>query len=88
LGGKAFSNFSVEEMKPILRAQEDVWFYSFDISNFYHSFIIPEEMRKEVPTIYWWKKVSGDVVFVGGFEVYIWIVDLSCCIWGVGKRNF
>jgi len=61
---KSFRLFSPDDMKLILRCEEDVWFYSFDVSNFFHSFAIPEEMAREVPVIYRWVQADGRVVSV------------------------
>jgi hypothetical protein len=60
----SFRLFSAEKMKGILRSGLDVWIYSFDVSNFFHSFIIPNSMREAAPTIYCWKKLDGSSVNV------------------------
>jgi hypothetical protein len=61
VGPLSFRLSTVEKMKKILSSGMDVWFYSFDISNFFHSFIIPDLMRELAPTIYQWKKLDGSV---------------------------
>jgi hypothetical protein len=60
----SFRLFSAEKMKEILRSGKDVWFCSFDISNFFHSFVIPDAMKRAVPTIYRWVKKDGSIVCV------------------------
>ena len=42
---RSFKLFSPEDMKCIMRKIVDLWFFSFDISNFFHSFVISKLMR-------------------------------------------
>jgi hypothetical protein len=49
---RSFRMFRAGDVKRLLRTRRDVFFFSFDVSNFFHSFVVPELMRKRVPTIY------------------------------------
>jgi hypothetical protein len=48
---KNFVLFSCEHAKPVLRADGDTFMCSFDVSNFYHSFILPKLFHSLAPVV-------------------------------------
>jgi hypothetical protein len=58
---KSFRMFRADDLKKLLRGLKDVWFFAFDVSNFFHSFVVPKLMRERVPTIYRNVSCSGDI---------------------------
>jgi hypothetical protein len=46
-----FVLFSCEHAKPILRSEGLTYFFSFDASNFYHAFVLPQTFQDEMPVI-------------------------------------
>jgi hypothetical protein len=46
-----FVLFSCEHAKPILRTEGPTHFFSFDASNFYHAFLLPQTFQEEMPVI-------------------------------------
>jgi hypothetical protein len=61
---KSFEMFGPEDMKRIMRKQCDIFFSGFDISNFFHGFVVSKSMRERVPVLYRWVKEGGEVVCV------------------------
>ena len=61
---RSFKLFSPEDMKCIMRKRVDLWFFSFDISNFFHSFVVSKLMRSLCPTLYRWAQRNGSCVTV------------------------
>mmetsp|Transcript_43015 Transcript_43015/g.60327 ORF Transcript_43015/g.60327 Transcript_43015/m.60327 type:complete len:601 (+) Transcript_43015:735-2537(+) len=61
---RSFKLFSPEDMKCIMRKRVDLWFFSFDISNFFHSFVVSKLMRVLCPTLYRWARQNGSCVTV------------------------
>ena len=61
---RSFKLFSPEDMKCIMRKRVDLWFFSFNISNFFHSFVVSKLMRVLCPTLYHWAHQNGSCVTV------------------------